>query len=740
VRRAFRRFRRYCWKWLIWFVIASAVLVSIGRLVAPYADAFRPVVERFLAAALDQPVRIERVEASWPHLSPQITLRGLEVGAPAHRLLDVDEARLEFKLYNLVHPGRNSFEMIVLGLDLVLVQDEAGRWSWRLDRGGRLAEGWEELVSAGDVLLRDAGIRIAPHGTPDLNWSVPEARLSRRADRLRVRMQAVPEGGAGDPLEARLVLHMPASRLEAVSGFARSPNISLSRLAFDSTAAGAADLRAQMQWWLEWNRDDGARFHGEVGLHSLSEGGIAGRMSSHFQLDGRWRADELVVELNAQEFGDNGAVLIDGLAYGNRAGQHGIVAGNIDLNYLQELLRPWLGFFEYWPTRLSGTATDLALGFSDSGGLHAAGGRLKDFTTGFETPGLSLSVEQIDLSLAGDQLRVRPAGAVELEMPGIYSEPLALNRLTGTVGWRPEGLELDALALQHAEFALIVEGAVELGDQPPIFDLVADLLHFSTDSPRRWLPAKGLDSRTLNWLNDALLRLGSARAVTTLNSRVEFSDLRLAYAKNWPIAEQVAGSVELSGQSMDAVVDSARVAGVELRAPEIHLADLRDAELELRLATTDTGADDLSRLAAALPLIGIETALEQLEWKGPATAEASVWLPVSHRTDWRLLGSIQFDDAAMSVPGFGKCRLRGNASGHPVLQRGCWRRRWRLSSTAVFSRDSASRCMADSRWLACFRQNGKPGCPKSSTASAGAQDLISRFHKPVRQAAGKAWR
>ena len=93
--------RRLLWKLLLWFVIASAVIVSLGRLLAPYADHARPLVERALAEALNQPVRIGRIEAQWPHLSPQIQLYDLSVGTMDDAVLEVDRARLELKLYNL---------------------------------------------------------------------------------------------------------------------------------------------------------------------------------------------------------------------------------------------------------------------------------------------------------------------------------------------------------------------------------------------------------------------------------------------------------------------------------------------------------------------------------------------------------------------------------------------------------------------------------------------------------------
>jgi len=665
--RRLRRFRRHCWKILVWFVIGSAVVVSIGRLLAPYADVFRPAVEQFLAQALDQPVRIARIEASWPRLSPRITMHGLEVGDLAQPLLNVDRARLEFKLYNLTRPGRNSFELIVLGLNLVLVQDESGRWSWRLDQGGRFAEGWEELVSAGDMLLRDSSVRVAPHALPGLDWSVPEARLTRNAARLAVRLTAVPAEGVGESLEARLQLHMPNSRLESVSGFARAPSIALSQLAFDSTAEGVADLRAQMRWWVKWKRSEGARFHGQVDLHSLVEGGIAGRMSSRFELDGQWRRDELLVELNAREFGIGAQQprLIDRLAYGTRAGRHGLAADHVDLAYLHALMQPWLGFFQYWPERMTGTADGLEIGLDASGALFAAGGRLDGLDMALERPDLEVAIEQLELGLAGDRLRLQPDGSARVGIPAVYPEPVEFDRLHGTAGIRADRVDIDALVLDHPEFELRVDGSIELREHAPMLDLVVDMPRLNPDSPRRWLPLRGMGPNTRKWLDEALLELRSASAVTTLfgvptgwpkrvpvgavNSQVSLSGLRLAYARGWPEAERVAGTIEFSGESIHAVMTSGRVAGVELRAPEIRIEEARDAEIEMHLASVDAGADDLSRLVRALPLGNFETALDALEWSGEAAARASVWLPVKHREDWRLAGVIDFAGAQMNV-------------------------------------------------------------------------------------------
>jgi len=675
-----RRFRRHCWKLLVWFVIGSAVVVSVGRLIAPYADTFRPAVEQFLAQALDQPVRIERIDASWPRLSPRITMHGLEVGSPDELLLDVDRARLDFKLYNLVHPGRNSFALVVLGLNLVVVQDEQGLWSWRLDQGGRFAEGWEELVSAGDVLLRNSSVRISPNDIPGLDWAVPEARLQRVADQLAVRLEALPASSDGEALEVSLLLNMPGSRLQSISGFGRASSIALSQLAIDSTASGVRHLRAQMQWWVEWSRSEGARFHGQVDLHSLVEEGIAGRTSSRFQLDGHWREDELLVELNASEYesGDEGEILIDGLAYGTRGGRHGLTAEFIDLEYLHALMQPWMGFLEHWPARLAGTGYGLELGLDRTESLFAASGEIRELELTLERPEAALALDRLELGLAGDRLQLRPGGAADLEIPAVYRQPIEFDRVDGGIGVRSNRVDFTRLELEHRELKLVVDGLVQLQQDTPMLDLVVDLPRLNPDSPRDWLPLRGVGPNTRKWLDEALLELESARAVTTLfgtpatwpdhvpdgavNSRISFSGLRLAYARKWPEAHQLAGTVEFSGESMHAVVDSGRVAGVALRAPEIRIAETRDAEIELALASVETGAGELARLVRTLPLGNTEKALQLLAWRGPASAEANVWLPVKRRDDWRLAGAIHFNGADMTVrePGIALTDIAGS--------------------------------------------------------------------------------
>ncbi|MFU8877546.1 MAG: hypothetical protein ACNA7E_05340, partial [Wenzhouxiangellaceae bacterium] len=449
----------------MWFIVASAVLVSLGRLFAPYADVSRPALEAFLSGMFGQPVTIERVEARWPRMSPQVELRGLRVGPEQAPLLFAEQAQLEFKLYNLVRPGRNSLELIVLGLDLVLAEDENGQWSWRLDRGGTFAEGWEQTISAGDVRLRDSSVRITPHTLPDLNWSVPEASLSRSGSTLMVLLQALPAVTAGESLEVRMKLEMPDSRLASIQAYAVSPNFALTHLAIDSTDAAVDDLRAQMQAWFDWRRDSDARLHARLDLHSLAPEGIAGHMSSRFEIDGNWRQGEFGIELNAREFGQQPSVLINRLAWVSQGERHGLAADHVELDYLHALLSPWLDFHSWWPRALGGRVRDLQLAGDLSGSLFNADGQVDALQ--LELPWFSVDRARFGLGLRGDRLHARVAGDLQIDLPKLYPETVDFRSIEGSLTVGMGLLEIEELVVQHDEFDARVDGRILLVDQAP---------------------------------------------------------------------------------------------------------------------------------------------------------------------------------------------------------------------------------------------------------------------------------
>lgn len=672
-RRALRRCRRLCWKSVVWFVIASAVLVSIGRLLAPYADLLRPQIERILAERLERPVRIERIEASWPRLSPRLTLYGVRVGEDDPRLLGVDRARLEFKLYNLLRPAANVVGLVVLGLEVAVIQNPQGRWSWQLDRGGRLAEGWADALAAGDLVLRDAGVRVVPHGLPQLRWTISEARLGRAGSELGVRLQAMPAGGEGPALTGRARMRVADQRVTAFEAHARMQPLPMSALLPVPGDATGSAYRAAGQVWLNGD-GDGVRVHAQ--LDPRPSGDAPTMAGGALTLDGYWRPGSIRVRLDADDAPAAPSPLT-GLVYAADRSGFALAAERIDLAYLDALLAPWLRGFSEWPRRLEGVATDMRWVHRWGHGPRALNGRIEDLAFATPRPAVSVARLDLDLALAGDEVRVALGGAPMLELPTLYPDAREFRRVAGTVGVRAGRLRFDAVRLFHDAFEARIDGDVQRADDSEVVDLVIDLPRLSPASPRRWLPLKGLPEKTRGWLDDALLGVERGEAAITLfgrprdwpervppgavDSRIEFSGLRLAYARGWPVAEDIDGRVAFVGETMRAAAERGRVAGVTLRAPEVRIDDTRRAEIELSLEAPATGAGRLADLADALPLPGADAALAAMSWSGTASARARIWFPVRHREDWRLVGEIGFDGAAVSFspPGLQLRRIEG---------------------------------------------------------------------------------
>lgn len=690
--------RRLAWKAAIWCLIASAVVVSIGRLLAPYADLLRPHVERLMSDRLGVPVRIERIEASWPRFSPRLSLRGVRVGTAEQQLLSVNRARIEFRLYNALRPAANIYELVVLGLDVAVVQEAGGRWSWRLDRGGRLDEGWLETLSAGDIVLRDAGVRLAPHGLPEARWSIPEALLDRSGDELGVRLEAHPQAGVGERLTGRARIRLADGRMQEFQGYARVPTLAPDAILPVPEAAPPPGYLAAGQAWLRWRRAEGARAHARLVLRP--DGAAAAPGPGLLTLDAHWQPGALHARLDAERLPRAGDAPVRSLVVARTDAGFALEAEHAELGFLHALLAPWLAARREWPDAIDGTVQDLRWRWLEARGPVAAAGAVSGLSLRLAEPALSVAGMDLALGLGGDELRLRLAGAPVASFPMLYPDERAFRRIRGTLGLREDQVRFEGVRLEHAEFDARIDGRIQATADGPFFDVVIDTPRVTPTSPRRWLPQRGLPRKTRNWLEDALLAVDEGRAVTALfgrpdrwreraapgsvNSDIEFRGLRLAYAEGWPVAEQVAGRLEFIGDSMRGVAERGRVAGVPLSAPRVRIADTRRAELELTVESPVVDAASLARLADALPLPGADAALAAMDWSGSASAAARVWFPVRHARDWRLLGEVEFGDASVRFPElalrldalsgvvpFSRDRLgpgsvRGRAGGAPV--------------------------------------------------------------------------
>ena len=643
-------------------IIATAVVVGVGRLLIPYADEMRPWLEVQLSERLDRPVSIERVEARWPRLTPRITLHGVVAGAEDRPLIEVDRARLELHLPDLLRADRNPFRLVVLGLDLVLAEDEAGRWGLRMEEGGQLSgEGGDGQALVGDLLVRDVRVRVSPQTGPRLNLVISEGEIRRRGGATglvaRAHLAAAPDAELslalmGEQLDGQLRsvtgrvdlsrLRLEAPGLESLlPGFLRVPPDRLdAHLAFDwhTELGGAADLDLQLT-----GRD-----------------GFDAALAVRLERRNR-RIDARVTSLSS-----GGELILQDAVVAQQGDRWAASVPELALADLHGLLGRWLGDWEHWPVSVAGGVADLSLLYQHPGSLHRLEGSVENLA--FDLPGdrVRLSGLDLDLGVAGDRAELSLSGSPVIDWPAKMRQPIPINAISGRVIVSPRAVQLDGIVGRRPEAEARADGWVWLGGGKPFLDFVVASERIGAVDPRPWLPAGQIPPKALSWLDRALLGVTGAAGGLNYHFRlghkfrdwgpgdfqawIDFRGAEIDFWEGWPVARDLQGHVDFVGRSMAARVDSGRLGAVPVSSERIAIDDLTEPEVSISLAARGVAAGEVHDVISSFPFEGWSRFVDPVEAAGPVSLRTDLLLPVRRMSDWRLEGRVELDGTTLNVP------------------------------------------------------------------------------------------
>ncbi|MDZ7790227.1 MAG: AsmA-like C-terminal region-containing protein [Xanthomonadales bacterium] len=647
-------------------IIATAVIVGTGRLLIPYADDMRPWLEQQLSERLGQPVSIERVEARWPRLTPQITLNGLRAGGEDGALIDVARARLELHLPDLVRADRNPFRLVLLGLDLVLAEDESGRWGLRMETGGRLSglPGGSGQALAGDLLVRDASVRIHPHTGPRVELVISEGEIRRRGDETSLVARAHPAAAPDAELSLALLGEQSDGRLQSLTG-----RVDLSRLRLEAPGLKRVlpDLlrvppdRMDAHLDFDWHVERGGALDLDVGL-SGSDGFDAGARIRIEQRDRRIDAELIRLE-------SGGRTIAQDIVIAQQGDRWAASVPELALSDVHELLSRWFGGWQHWPASVAGGVRDLDLLYQHPGSLHRLGGTVEGFTLDLPGERVSLADLDLDLGVAGDRAALTLSGSPVVDWPEKMRRPVPIERISGRVIVSPRAVELDGVAGWRPEAQAQADGWVWLGGGRPFLDFVIVSDRVGAIDPRPWLPAGQIPPTALNWLDRALLGISGATGGLNYHFRLghkfpswragdfqawlDFRGADLDYWEGWPVARELEGRVDFVGRSMVARVDRGRLGRVPLSADRIAIDDLVEPEIDFDLSTGDVEAGVVRDLVAALPFEGWSRFTDRVSAKGSVSVRTELFLPIGRMDRWRLAGEVTLAGATLSLPAAG---------------------------------------------------------------------------------------
>jgi uncharacterized protein (TIGR02099 family) len=274
---------------------------------------------------------------------------------------------------------------------------------------------------------------------------------------------------------------------------------------------------------------------------------------------------------------------------------------------------------------------------------------------------------------------------VGLDWPALFRGALALPELKGTVIWRAgqdsvRVVSDDLLvATPAASLRTNLELTLPMDGSSPVLDLRTNVSEFDVTVASQYLPANKMPPTVVSWLDSALLGGRAKSAEVTFvgpvkafpfdggegefRATMEVEDGILKFVRDWPVAEELDGTVEFVNARF-AARGSGRLLGNRTADVRVGIGDLRAGDLTLQ-ADTIGALDQVLAFLNSAPLISSYLGADFARLEAPSgTAATSVHLalPLKDRASYRLTGDLDIIDGELAYRGFGPHATEINGS------------------------------------------------------------------------------
>jgi uncharacterized protein (TIGR02099 family) len=604
-------------------VFLLAVLLTVARVWAPSLGAgYRHDIEAAASRALQRPLSIGRVEATWRGLHPVFRLKNIVIaGGQGMQPLGVREIQVGIDTAHFLRTRELRFANIeVIGASLTLARRDDGRLILEEFAGRQDVEsGFTVLARMSRLSIRDAEVTVSdiPRGAGTQHFTAVNVTLVNEGNDHRVTGHAQLPGQYGERIEivARLrgdVAHPADWRGRA---YFKGASLALSSLLAPvlepaQSVQGVADLRL----WAELAASRIIAVSGELELDALRMAQTAANRQSLFEADRLqtvfgWRQtgagwQGVLQHLHVERAGRawrTGRLSLAGLPLADGV-QVRLQSARIDLEEIAGLLAVLPGvdagmretLVAARPTGLIEDLSCTVTRHGDTFGLDQVAARFAGL--GMQQAGTLPSVAGLDGTVSGDARAGTVAlGSTELTLQDnrLFRRPLQFERAGGAVHWRrvDGGLELrsESLELGNAHLALDVRFSLLLPHDggPATTDTVIQVQEFDVAHAADYLPALHMSPAAVAWLDRSLaggtVRDGSVviqgrldqlpydHGEGRLEARLPVFDATLDFDEHWSPVSQLAAQVEFTGRRLD----------VRSRKGFIRTAALRDVHARI---------------------------------------------------------------------------------------------------------------------------------------------------------------
>ncbi|MES9872044.1 MAG: YhdP family protein [Candidatus Sedimenticola sp. PURPLELP] len=709
--RLFKYTTAKLWLLLLLLIILGGITVAFGRLMAPMAELYRQDVEQWASRTLGQPVKMGFIEGHWRGLGPELTLHNVallnpETGKPT---LKLDEIKVRLALVEslrnravtlrkltLINPRllikrRTDGSIIIEGLQDIGEQQGPAGGALLLPSSVALKRGvihWEnQAIGAAplrftdvDMELRNDGARHQFNGSLNLPGEMG-AKISIAADirgeleqpdawsgdaylkgeklvLAKLLKHRLPEGYSFDRGQAMMEIwsHWEEGRMHQIQG-----NLQLN----DTRLALRNDQTPGTQ--KAWDFD---RLGGDFSWNRNQRGWRFDIQNILFQhQDGSWPDTWLFI--NTDRSDDGGLLLSAGADFLR-------VEDLLSLTSMFPLPDPTL---EEALTAIAphGDISELQINYRETaqGPRWQGAGTLQGMST---QPWNSVpGVENLSARIWSDGekgiIRLLNTGSVALEFPGLFRDPLQIDRLGGNIEWQQLDdqnwrIESRNLAASNSDISTRTRFRLDLPlDNPAaaLLDLQSDFENGDAANASRYYPTGIMPEEAVAWLDrsivsgrvtsgSALFRgpLGDFPFETAHNGRFEVlfntQDLNLAYWPEWPALTSLEAEVRFLNNRFDAWIQSGNIYDSLIQQAHGAIPDLENT------APLKVTGQVQGKLSNTLRLLKESPLKEQfgpmtkgIEAAGDSTLKLDLTVPLLSSDSYKLTGELAFNNSGLNL-------------------------------------------------------------------------------------------
>ncbi len=223
-----RRALRVAWISLAWtlvalFFLGGMLLLAVRYVAMPRADEFRPRIEQMASRALQTPVTIGRIEASWRGFNPHLALTAVSVaGSEGHPGLSLPRVEGTVSWLSALALAPRFAVLRIEAPDLDVIRLTGNRFSIAgfivdPDQKGEDSGASDWILVQGEVVVRDARVRYSDRRIPSVATELELTNVNLQLENVfgshLFGLQAQPTSAMAGPIDLRARFrHAPFSR------------------------------------------------------------------------------------------------------------------------------------------------------------------------------------------------------------------------------------------------------------------------------------------------------------------------------------------------------------------------------------------------------------------------------------------------------------------------------------------------------------------------------------------------